>query len=387
MFTVGDFIKIFNESNGTSYRKAQWIDDSIKSLEEEGIVLSDLIAYVRKIAVNDLGYFLACARTEILDKRGSIKKEAAGMEFGMLEKALSKVMIDEYAPQIAETMYTKIDDYIEDNYGTITKVVHYHSPERGGELNEVTHEKFETVLNFVNADEPVMLVGPTGTGKNVICKQIAKLLGLEFYFSNAITQEHKLTGFIDANGNFHETQFYKAFKNGGLFMLDEVDASIPEVLVILNAAIANRYFDFPNGKIEAHPDFRVVAAANTFGTGASYIYSGRNQLDGASLDRFAVVYIDYSKRIEDAISQDTDLLNFIREFREICTTCGINHIVSYRSLMRLEKLKEAMNMGELLKTCLLKNLENDDINIIVGEFDKKYDDSKYIKGLREVAKS
>ena len=57
-------------------------------------------------------------------------------------------------------------------------------------------------------------------------------------------------------------------RNGGLFFLDEMDASIPEVLVLLNAAIANGYFEFPNGKITAHEDFRVVAAGNTVGSGA-----------------------------------------------------------------------------------------------------------------------
>ena len=116
----------------------------------------------------------------------------------------------------------------------------------------------------------MFLAGPAGSGKNVICKQIAKALDLDFYFSNAVTQEYKLTGFTDANGTYHESQFYKAFRNGGLFMLDEMDASIPEVLIILNAAIANRYFDFPApiGYVEAHPDFRVVAAGNTFGNGA-----------------------------------------------------------------------------------------------------------------------
>ena len=77
-------------------------------------------------------------------------------------------------------------------------------------------------------------------------------------------------------------------------MLDEMDASIPEVLVILNAAIANRYFDFPApiGYVEANPNFRVIAAGNTTGHGADFEYVGRNQLDGASLDRFAVVKID-----------------------------------------------------------------------------------------------
>ena len=138
----------------------------------------------------------------------------------------------------------------------------------------MTHEKLEEVLSFVQMNEPVMLVGSAGTGKNVICSQIAELLDLEFYFSNAITQEYKLTGFIDANGRYHETQFYKAFKNGGLFMLDEIDASIPETLIILNSAIANRYFDFPNEKVYAHENFRVISAGNTFGKGASYEYVG-----------------------------------------------------------------------------------------------------------------
>lgn len=73
-------------------------------------------------------------------------------------------------------------------------------------------------------------------------------MGLDFYFTNAVSQEYKLTGFIDANGKYQETQFYKAFTQGGLFFLDEMDASIPEVLVILNAAIANRYFDFSKWK-------------------------------------------------------------------------------------------------------------------------------------------
>ena len=132
-----------------------------------------------------------------------------------------------------------------------------------------------------------MLTGAAGTGKNVICKQVAQALGLKFYFSNAVTQEYKLTGFTDANGRYQPTQFYKAFTEGGVFMLDEIDASIPEVLVILNSAIANGYFDFPApiGYVDAHPDFRVVAAGNTTGNGADFEYVGRNQLDASSLEQ------------------------------------------------------------------------------------------------------
>ena len=166
-------------------------------------------------------------------------------------------------------------------------------------------------------------------------------------------------------------------------MLDEIDASIPEVLVILNAAIANRYFDFPNGKIEAHKDFRVIAAGNTFGHGASYEYVGRNQLDGASLDRFAQVIIDYSPRIEESLTKDSELLNFIRKFRKECQKNGINHIVSYRTLTRLDKMRDVMPIDKILKTCLIKNMESDDLNMIVRSFGA---DTRWEEGLRQVAR-
>jgi MoxR-like ATPase len=273
-------------------------------------------------------------------------------------------MMDEYAPALAEQVFANAKDRIEQEYGKLQKKIEFQLPEREGELDEVTHEEFETVLSFVMANEPVMLVGSAGTGKNVICKQVAKLMNLDFYFSNAVTQEYKLTGFIDAHGVYQETEFYKAFKHGGLFMLDEIDASIPEVLVILNAAIANRYFDFPNGKIEAHENFRVVAAGNTYGLGASYQYVGRNQLDAASLDRFAQVEIEYSPAIENSLTTDAELLNFIRAFRKECAAAGINHIVSYRTITRLDKMANVMPVEKALKTCLIKNMEQDDLRMI-----------------------
>ena len=233
---------------------------------------------------------------------------------------------------------------IYEEYGAIKKNVVLNIDDKKIKFKgEILHNKFDEVLKFVSKDEPVFLTGEAGTGKNYLCKQIAKALGLDFYFTNAVTQEYKLTGFTDAMGKYQETQFYKAFKNGGLFMLDEVDASIPEVLVILNSAIANKYFDFPApiGYVEAHKNFRVIAAGNTYGDGASYQYVGRNQLDGASLDRFACVHIGYDEEIEKTLcNNDEDLLYFIRTVRKICSRKNIQLIVSYRAISRLYKLND-----------------------------------------------
>lgn len=304
------------------------------------------------------------------EKEAQVNQEMSiNSNLSTLEEAMAKVFIENKKDLIKEELTDKIFEQakqrIEEEYGTIYKKVKLETEEKEIDFgDEVLHEKFDTILKFVKQNEPVFLVGEAGTGKNYICKQVAKALGLDFYFSNAVTQEYKLTGFTDAMGNYQESQFYKAFKNGGLFMLDEMDASIPEVLVILNAAIANRYFDFPApiGYVEAHPDFRVVAAGNTMGFGASYTYVGRNQLDGASLDRFAMVDINYDINIETrCANNDIELVNFIREVRRIAKEKKIMLIVSYRAISRIAKMKDLIGIEEALKTCLFKTLNKDEI--------------------------
>jgi cobaltochelatase CobS len=54
-----------------------------------------------------------------------------------------------------------------------------------------------------------------------------------------------------------------------------------------------------------HPDFYIIAAANTWGTGATAAYCGRNKLDDATLDRFvgAKIRVDYDAKIERAIAR------------------------------------------------------------------------------------
>ena len=288
--------------------------------------------------------------------------------------------------QIFEAVMPQIDARIKEVYGFLPEIHEVKTPTATKTVTGVLHEKFDEVLQIVSLDIPVYLTGKAGTGKNVICKQIAEALGLDFYFTNAVTQEYKLTGFIDANGRYQETQFYKAFTNGGVFFLDEMDASVPETLIILNAAIANRYFDFPIGKVEAHPDFRVIAAGNTLGTGADNNYTGRYCLDRASLDRFAMVNIDYSQKIEMAMADNnTELVKFCHAFRKVTEKSGIECLFSYRTINRIAKLESVFdNLSKVIQISLLKGLDIDDVNILSSELDKMSDmrGNKYVKALK-----
>jgi hypothetical protein len=245
------------------------------------------------------------------------------------------------------------------------------------------HSEYDTIKTCIDLDIPVYLVGDAGTGKNHTLQEIAADLGMEFYFTNSIQQEYKITGFIDAGGKYHETEFYRAFKSGGLFFLDEMDASIPEVLVLLNAAIANRYFEFPNGKIDAHPQFRVVAAGNTMGSGANELYTGRLVLDSATLDRFAVIEFDYDKNIELSLAKgNVDLVNFIRSLREYCKKNGIRGTFSYRMIMAVQKLEAAkMDLTQVIKIAVVKGLDVDTIKTLkVANSGRYYHALETVKG-------
>lgn len=305
----------------------------------------------------------------IKELKGAMDKKAGANPYeeqivnAIVEKGkniTSESLMNEFKP--------RMDSYIRDTYGYLPqKVVISEEDKPDIELEGLFHEEFGKILKVVKRRVPLMLVGPAGSGKNHTLEQVAEALGLDFYFTNAVTQEYKLTGFIDANGTYQETQFYHAFKDGGLFFLDEMDASVPEVLVLLNAAIANGYFDFPTGRINAHENFRIVSAANTVGRGASMEYTGRSQLDAATLDRFAIIDFGYDPQVEYALAADDDLYNFIIDLREIIASSSIRYVVSMRATINTTKLVDVMEKQDLIKDVILKGMDSDDMMIIANK--------------------
>ena len=229
---------------------------------------------------------------------------------------------------------------------------------------EIEHYRTGTIETCLQCGIPVFLVGPAGSGKNHAVETICKRNGWDFYFSNSVQQEFKLTGFVDAGGRYHETSFYKACtsKKKCVFFLDELDASTPEVLVLLNAAIANGYFDFPGGEGFVRLDnVLFVAAGNTAGAGAGDLYTGRFALDQATLDRFAMIDFDYDREIEKALtSNNSELLDFVHALRTTAVTCGVRAVFSYRCLQMVTKLEAAgMSLAKIIDIAILKGLDRE----------------------------
>ncbi len=170
------------------------------------------------------------------------------------------------------------------------------------ETGRIQHAYFQALLRIVKARRNAWLCGPAGSGKTTSAHEVATLLGLPFYAKSVGPQvtESSLIGYTDANGKTVRTQLREAFEHGGVFLLDEVDAASPAVLVVINALLANGVASFPDAVVEKHPDFVLIAGANTIGLGADRQYVGRQQIDAATLDRFVLLDWPYDPRIEAA---------------------------------------------------------------------------------------
>src|ERR1700730_4885561 len=187
------------------------------------------------------------------------------------------------------------------------------------------HAQFELVRSIVGPRKmsdgsiipgtKVLMVGPSGAGKSLIAQHIAAELGLPFYFNGPLQSEYKLTGFKDANGQYHHTPFRQAYEHGGVYLFDELDACSAQALVAFNTALSNKICDFPDGPVDQHENFICLAAANTYGHGATAAYAGRERIDGATLDRFAVVDIQYDERLELGEANNPDWVRRVHKVR------------------------------------------------------------------------
>jgi len=263
--------------------------------------------------------------------------------------------------------------------------------EQGTKVKEVTglnHRMFPWILWLIANDHHVYVAGPSGSGKTTLAKRVAEALDRPFYYTGAILQKYELLGYNDANGNYIATSFYNAYKDGGLYLWDEIDASNPGALVAFNAALENGMLAAPNGEmVPMHEDFRCIAAANTIGKGATLRHAGRQPIDGAVTERYAFVQMDYDWSLTAAIlgveyegdekplvieskraASQADIDGYYRDvinYGKAADELGINHIISPRAALKgVTLLRQQIRRALVEEAFVWKGLDPATVNKI-----------------------
>jgi MoxR-like ATPase len=198
------------------------------------------------------------------------------------------------------------------------------------------HYATKYVTRYLSSGLHVWLAGPAGSGKTSMAIMAAKALDRKFYSTGSVQSEFRLTGFIDAKGEVVRTPFREAFEHGGVFLWDEIDGSNPNALIAFNQALENGVFAFPDGMVEKHPDCVCIAAANTWGAGATAEYVGRTRIDGATVDRFVQVAVDYDEKMELAMAgaDFEDWAKEVQKYRKNARAAGVRAIISTRAIIK-----------------------------------------------------
>lgn len=204
---------------------------------------------------------------------------------------------------------------------------------KSGKVLERTHRQFEDLLDLVACGQNVWLAGPAGSGKSHAAEQVAEALGMEFYSFCCNGQQtlSSLKGYMDAHGNYVRTALRDAYENGGLLLLDEVDGGGANIQIALNAPLSGSWCEFPDKMVRKHPDFHVVATANTHGTGQDRVYVGRFQQDGTTLDRFHEIEWGYDEDLELALGPVTEWTRLVQAYRKASEALKVRMIVSPRA--------------------------------------------------------
>ncbi|KAF6161323.1 hypothetical protein GIB67_009210 [Kingdonia uniflora] len=143
---------------------------------------------------------------------------------------------------------------------------------------------------------PVLLQGPTSSGKTSLVRYLASVTGHDFVRINnhehTDLQEYLGSYVTGADGKivFQEGVLVKAVRNGYWIVLDELNLAPSDVLEALNRLLDdNRELFVPELQetVQAHPNFMLFATQNppTF-------YGGRKILSRAFRNRFVEIHVD-----------------------------------------------------------------------------------------------
>jgi ssDNA-binding Zn-finger/Zn-ribbon topoisomerase 1 len=205
-----------------------------------------------------------------------------------------------------------------------------------------------------------LLVGPAGCGKSRAAFDFAQALKLGFWQAQCTESLPRSVFFgrvLQAGekaGEFVGTGYTRAFAEGGVVLIDEMDSLDPNAALEHNGPLEGLLGLADGTVIQRHEACVVIATANTHGTGATRVYVGRHQLDGATLDRFTgrTLEVTYDRDVEAQVGTEL-ACRLTWKVRDLAEKAGIRRTVSTRFLQGLDiRLRTEPTKDDALRAML-----------------------------------
>lgn len=185
-----------------------------------------------------------------------------------------------------------------------------------------------------------LLIGETGCGKTHLARHVAYVNKVPYMRvnMNGATTPEDLAGQWIPNPNPENPAKYvwqdgvltKFMRTGGIFVVDEINMAPADILSMLHSVTDDErrlVLTQKDGEvIIAHPNFWFISTMNPD-------YEGTKPLNLALKDRFRIIVLGYSDRVERRLQIDEKLLDVaskLRKSEEITTPVSTRDLIKFR---------------------------------------------------------
>ncbi|TID14681.1 hypothetical protein E6O75_ATG08827 [Venturia nashicola] len=182
-------------------------------------------------------------------------------------------------------------EYVQEGHHWLRKGPSQPQPQSHYIITDSVRRNLNNLIRAVSTRKlPILIQGPTSSGKTSMIEYLAKISGNKFVRINnhehTDLQEYLGTYMSGTNGKlyFQEGVLVEALKKGHWIVLDELNLAPTDVLEALNRLLDdNRELLIPETQetVRPHPDFMLFATQNPAG-----LYGGRKHLSRAFRNRF-----------------------------------------------------------------------------------------------------
>jgi len=293
---------------------------------------------------------------------GCVQEPAKPARTSAPKETLNK-LIEELLVGVQEEQVRRI---VQEEMGSLN-IIEVRTPD-SVKLIDGVHERFEKLLYLIGLRHHVYLYGPPGSGKSTAARQCAESLEWHYgYISlNPQTPDSRLLGYMDATGNYRPTLFRQIYEGGGVFCIDELDNASASLLTTLNSALENGHGAFPDGLVERHANFVLVATGNTAGYGGNPAFPERRPFDAAFAERFTYLEWNYDESLEKriALQYNPEAIQWILWVKQLREWAKVNFprlIVSPRATFKLALYSKdnALTPNEMVDSAVFRGISKD----------------------------